>query len=86
MDLLCKEEVGKEELDNVRNYMIGGLMGDLDGPFQIMSRWKTYLLNELPDQYFDESVATIRTMTPQRLQDLANKYLQREAFYELVVV
>jgi len=83
---LRKEEVGKEELDNVRNYMIGGLMGDLDGPFQIMSRWKTYLLNELPDHYFDESVATIRNMTPQRLQELANLYLKPETFYELVVV
>ena len=86
MELLRKEEVSKEELDNVRNYMMGGLMGDLDGPFQIMSRWKTYLLNELPDHYFDESVATIRNMTPQRLQELANLYLKPETFYELVVV
>ncbi|MCA6488689.1 MAG: insulinase family protein, partial [Chitinophagaceae bacterium] len=54
--------------------------------FQIMSRWKTYLLNELPDHYFDESVATIRNMTPQRLQELANLYLKPEIFYELVVV
>jgi predicted Zn-dependent peptidase len=66
--------------------MLGGLMGDLDGPFQIMSRWKTYLLNELPDHYFDESVASIRAMTPQRLQELANRYLDPAAFFELVVV
>lgn len=86
MALLCKEEVSREELDNVRNYMLGGLMGDLDGPFQIMARWKNYLLNELPDHYFEDSVATIRSMTPQRLQELANRYLQSDAFYELVVV
>jgi predicted Zn-dependent peptidase len=86
MSLLCKEQVSSEELDNVRNYMLGGLMGDLDGPFQIMSRWKTYLLNELPDHYFDESVASIRAMTPQRLQELANRYLDPAAFFELVVV
>lgn len=86
MSLLCKEQVSSEELDNVRNYMLGGLMGDLDGPFQIMSRWKTYLLNELSDHYFDESVASIRAMTPQRLQELANQYLDPAAFFELVVV
>jgi predicted Zn-dependent peptidase len=78
--------VSREELDNVRNYMLGGLMGDLDGPFQIMARWKNYLLNELPDHYFEDSVATIRSMTPQKLQELANRYLQSDAFYELVVV
>jgi predicted Zn-dependent peptidase len=66
--------------------MLGGLMGDLDGPFQIMSRWKTYLLNELPDHYFDESVVSIRAMTPKRLQELANRYLDPAAFFELVVV
>jgi len=84
--LLCEEKVSKEELDNVRNYMLGGLMGDLDGPFQIMARWKTYLLNELPEHYFDESIETIRAMTPQQLQDLSVRYLSPKAFYELVVI
>jgi hypothetical protein len=41
------EPVGDEELHLVRNYMIGSILGDLDGPFQIIARWKNYILNNL---------------------------------------
>lgn len=86
MSLLCNEPVSAEELGLVRNYMMGGLLGDLDGPFQIMSRWKTYLLNNLPPDYFQQSLQTIRSITPAQLQQLAQQYLQPDSFYELVVV
>lgn len=86
MLLLGNEPVQKEELDLVRNYMMGSILGDLDGPFQIISRWKNYVLNNLTDAYFYNSLETIRKITAEELQDLAKKYLVPEAFYELVVV
>lgn len=86
MQVLRDEAVDAEELELVRNYMIGSLLGDLDGPFQIISRWKTYLLNGLDENYFYNSIHTIRTITAPELQALANQYLQPDNFYELVVV
>jgi predicted Zn-dependent peptidase len=86
MQRLCDEPIEKEELDLVRNYMMGGLLGDLDGPFQIMGRWKNYILNNLTDAYFYNSLQTIRTIGAEELQELARKYFVPEAFYELVVV
>ncbi|MBW0179068.1 pitrilysin family protein [Sediminibacterium sp.] len=86
MERLRNEPVDKEELDLVRNYMIGSLLGDLDGPFQIISRWKTYVLNGLDEQYFYNSIETIRTVSSEELQALAQTHLQPEHFYELVVV
>ena len=86
MERLCHETVSAEELDLVKNYMIGGLLGDLDGPFQIIARWKSYVLNQLPDTYFNKSIQTIRTVQPEEIQVLANKYLNPADFYELVVV
>ena len=86
MERLCHETVSAEELDLVKNYMIGGLLGDLDGPFQIIARWKSYVLNQLPDTYFKKSIQTIRTVQPEEIQVLANKYLNPADFYELVVV
>ena len=86
MEQLRNEPVDDEELLLVRNYMLGGLLGDLDGPFQIINRWKGYILNGVDESYFHEAVQTIKTVTPQRLQELANKYLQPEAFYEMVVI
>ena len=86
MELLRNEPVDKEELDLVRNYMIGSLLGDLDGPFQLIGRWKNYVLNELDENYFYKSIETIKSVTPEELQRLANTYLQPEDFYELVVI
>lgn len=86
MEILRNEPVDKEELDLVRNYMIGSLLGDLDGPFQIIGRWKNYILNGLTEDYFHNTIATVRNITAEELQSLANKYLVPDSFYELVVV
>jgi zinc protease len=83
---LREELVDEEELLLVRNYMMGGLLGELDGPFQIIARWKNIILNDLTEQYFYDSINTIKTVTAEELQQLAQKYLKPEEFYELVVV
>ncbi len=86
MALLREELVDEEELLLVRNYMLGGILGDLDGPFQIISRWKNIVLNGLTEQYFYDTIQTIKTISAEEIKDLANKYLQPDEFYELVVI
>jgi zinc protease len=86
MKNLREEIVDEEELLLVRNYMMGGLLGDLDGPFQIIGRWKNIVLNNLSEQYFYDSINTIKTISAEEMQSLAQKYLNPDTFYELVVV
>jgi predicted Zn-dependent peptidase len=86
MKKLREELVDEEELLLVRNYMMGGILGDLDGPFHIIARWKNIILNGLDEKYFYNSINTIKTITAEELKQLAEKYLQPEDFYELVVV
>jgi predicted Zn-dependent peptidase len=86
MEILRNELVDDEELLLVRNYMMGSILGDLDGPFHIISRWKNIILNGLDENYFDDQINTIRKVSAKELQELANKYLVGEKFYELVVV
>ncbi|WP_290798730.1 M16 family metallopeptidase [Flavihumibacter sp. UBA7668] len=86
MEDLREELVDEEELLLVRNYLMGSILGDLDGPFHIIGRWKNIVLNGLDEDYFYQSIRTIKTIQPEELQQLARKYLQPEAFYELVVI
>jgi predicted Zn-dependent peptidase len=86
MERLRNEPIDEEELLLVRNYMMGGLLGDLDGPFQLMGRWKNLILHGLDDHYFYATIETIKTASATDLQALANRYLQPDDFYELVVV
>jgi predicted Zn-dependent peptidase len=83
---LREELVDEEELLLVRNYLMGSILGELDGPFQIIARWKNIILNDLTEQYFYDSIHTIKTVSAEELQQLAQKYLNPEEFYELVVV
>jgi zinc protease len=85
MKIMREELIDGEELSLVRNYMIGGILGDLDGPFQIIAKWKNIVLNNLDDEYFYGSVEVIKNTGAEELQALAQKYLQPEKFYELVV-
>lgn len=85
MKRIREEKIGEEELLLVRNYMIGGILGELDGPFQIMAKWKNIVLNNLDESYFYDSVHEIKTISAETLMALADKYLRPENFYELVV-
>jgi len=86
MERLRNEPVGKAELLLVQNYMMGSLLGDLDGPFQIISRWKNLILNGLGEDYFYKQINTIKQISPGELQELSKKYLVPENFFELVVI
>lgn len=86
MKTLREEPVDEEELHLVRNYMMGIILGDLDGPFQIIGRWKNIILNGLDEQYFYNSIKTIKSISAEEIRELAKKYLTPDAFYELVVI
>ena len=86
MAKLRDELVEADELFLVKNYMMGSLLADLDGPFHTISRWKNYILNGLDADYFNSSIHTIKNITTEELQVLAKKYLNPEEFYELVVI
>ncbi len=85
MDLLKTELVSDEELSLVKNYLLGNILGDLDGSFQNIQRWKNLILNDFNEDRFYSNIQIYKTVTAQQLMELANKYYQQENFYELVV-
>lgn len=86
METLCNEDVSEEELLLVKNYLLGGLLGDLDGPFSILQRWRSLILNGFDENYFNNNVEIYKTITPATLQALAKKYYTRADFIEVVVI
>ena len=83
---LREELIDEDELLLVRNFMIGSILGELDGPFQIIGRWKNIILNNLDEQYFYDSITGIKNISAEELRAMAQKYLQPEDFYELIVI
>lgn len=86
MEQLCQEPASEDELLLVKNYLLGGLLGDLDGPFSILQRWRSIILNGFDENYFNNNVRIYKTITPAELQALAQKYFKQEEFLEVVVI
>jgi zinc protease len=85
MKRLRDDLIPEDELKTSKNFMIGTLLGDLDGPFQVAGRWKSLILNGFTEEYFYQSIEIIKNIQPAELQELANKYLNAADFYELAV-
>lgn len=86
MDVLTNDVATEEELLLVKNYLLGNLLGDLDGPFQILQRWRMLILNDLGVEHFNDNVRIYKSITAKELRDLAQQYLSKDKFHEIVVV
>ena len=86
MELLRNELATEEELLLVKNYLLGGLLADLDGPFSILQRWRTLILNGFDEAYFNRNIEIYKTITAEDLQALAVKYFDKKDYYEIVVI
>ena len=86
MEVLRNEAASEDELLLVKNYLLGGLLGDLDGPFSILQRWRTLILNGFGEDYFNNNIITYKTVTAKELQLLAQKYFDKDAFCQVVVI
>ncbi|MEI8278836.1 MAG: pitrilysin family protein [Bacteroidota bacterium] len=86
MQLICNEKVQEEELLLVKNYLLGNMLGDLDGPFSILQRWRTLILNGFTSENFDKNIQIYKSISAEELLTLAQKYFKSDDYYEVVVV
>jgi predicted Zn-dependent peptidase len=82
---LRKDLVSDNELETVRNYILGHFLRSVDGPFSLADKFKGIWEFGLDYSYFDNYFKAVKTVTPKELRDLANKYLKEEDLIECVV-
>lgn len=84
MKRLRDELIPSDELELVKNYMLGTFLRSVDGPFAMADRFKGILEYGLGYDYFDRYVATIKSISASEIRELANQYLQESSMLELV--
>lgn len=82
---LQTELILEGELQMARNYLMGHLMTQIDGPFSTMDHIKTLKIEYQSDDTFASLVETIQQITPGQLRDLAVRYLNLEDWVTIVV-
>jgi zinc protease len=84
MDRLRDELVGEDELDMVRNYIIGQHCRNLEGSFNIAEDYKTRLDSGIGDDFNSRLVHDVNTVTSAELQQLARRFFCKENLKEVI--
>jgi predicted Zn-dependent peptidase len=85
MELIREKLIDKDELEMVRNYLLGRILNFIDGPFNSGRLLKSIILSDLKNSYFSELVHTIRTVSAEDLRDLARRYLKDDDMWSVTV-
>lgn len=75
MERLQTELVGQIELDLVKNYMLGQILKSADGPYSMTDLFMSVEPYGLDLDFYNKSIDSINHITPERIQELAIKYL-----------
>lgn len=83
--ILREELIPDDELERVRKYLLGEFIRDFDGPFAQAQAFRGVDDYGLDYSFYQEYFETISHINSEQLKSLANKYLQEENFYTVVV-
>ena len=81
---LRTEKIEDSELQLVQNYLLGDVLRGFDGPFKLSEAFKNLLSSNLDYSFYENYIETIKTISAEKLMELANKYLQENDMYEVV--
>jgi predicted Zn-dependent peptidase len=84
MRRMMSEPIDENELEIVRNYMLGELLRQFDGPFSTSDIYRTLWEFGLDFEYYGQMVEVVKNITPQQIMDLSAKYLKPEDFHVVV--
>jgi zinc protease len=80
MERLHTELVSEEELQLVKNYMLGQLLKSADGPNAMMDLFMSVQLQGMDYSFYNLAIEKIKQIDSNRIQQLAKKYLIWENF------
>lgn len=85
IDKLKTELVPDEELNLVKNYLLGTYLGSIENVFSYADKFKGIYPYGLDYSYYNEYFNKVKTINSQRIMDLANKYFVSGTLTEVVV-
>ena len=83
--ILRSEPVEWDELQTVRNYLLGQIQSSINTPFALADKFKTIFLRGFDYSYYDGMVETIKSITPDKIMETTEKYLHEDTMNTVVV-
>lgn len=85
IEKLKNEPVSKNELNNLKNYLLGSLLSSIDGNFNYATALSSFLTYNTDFNFYSNFVTTIKEMNPDIIKNLANKYFDINNMFKVVV-
>lgn len=77
--------VPEEELDTLRNYMLGTFTSEINDPFSIMDKFKAAYLYGLDQAYYAQLYDIICHISPAQIRSLARTHLATDSLSQVIV-
>ncbi|MCW0481979.1 M16 family metallopeptidase [Gaoshiqia sediminis] len=84
IELLCQQPVSDDELERVRQYLLGEFIRDLDGPFALAQTFRNVHDFGLNYRFYDDYYQTLLHVSPSQLMRLAKTYFTADSFYTVI--
>jgi len=85
IQLLTAEQVSADELEVVRNYLIGQMITRFSSSFDLMDRFRSVHHSGLDFDFYRKKLAFLRTFTAEDILEVGSKYFSNPPFIEVVV-
>lgn len=85
INLLGDEVPTAEELNGIKNYMAGNFVLQNSSRGGIINQLFNIEFNNLPADYLEKRVQSIHAVTPEKIQEVADKYLDPDKMFLMVV-
>ncbi len=85
IDRLQREPVPQNELETVKNYLLGTFQSSITSPFSLMEKFKSVHFYELGYDYFNNYVKAIQSINQDDILQLSLKYLKVDSLSEIIV-
>lgn len=85
LERLRSELVPEEELDSVRNYILGELLRDVENSVSYLKRLAYWHHHRLDESEFNAMIQIVRDITAEKILSLAKKYYPHNKFTQIIV-
>ena len=86
IETLCNVPIDNDELEVVRNYMIGQMLKQFSSSFDLMDRFRAAHHSHLTLDYYQKKLDFLKSFTAKDILDIGQRYFSdRSSFVEVVV-